>query len=68
MKIIVSQTRQLRQYEPRRIEIHIDTKEEDLQGDWEEFVKTVAESLDRILYPEKYEQKKYETDDWSDDF
>lgn len=55
MKIIVTQTRQIRQYEPRRIEVHIDTKEENLEGDWEEFVKVVAESLDRILYPEKYE-------------
>ncbi len=57
MKIIVTQTRQIRQYEPRKIEIHIDTQEENLKGDWEDFVKTVAESLDRILYPEKYEKK-----------
>ena len=64
MKIIVSQTRQIRQYEPRRIEIHIDTNEENLQGDWEDFVKIVAESLDRILYPEKYEEKK---DDYGTD-
>ncbi|MDJ0582968.1 hypothetical protein [Crocosphaera sp.] len=63
MKIIVSQTRQIRQYEPRRYEIHIDTNEEDLQGDWEDFVKTVAESLDRIVYPEKYQPKKDNNED-----
>ncbi len=63
MKIIVTQTRQVRQYEPRKIEVHIDTNEEPLQGDWEDFVKIVAESLDRILYPEKYEHKEDESDD-----
>ncbi len=57
MKIIVTQTRQIRQYEPRRIEVDIDTQEENLEGDWEDFFKTIAESLDRILYPEKYEKK-----------
>ncbi len=64
MKIIVTQTRQVRQYEPRKIEVHIDTNEEPLQGDWEDFVKTVVESLDRILYPEKYEQKEDKSDDY----
>ena len=66
MKIIVSQTKQIRQYEPRRVEIHIDTNEENLQGDWEDFVKTVAESLDRILYPENYQPKN--DDDENDPF
>ncbi|MDJ0730772.1 MAG: hypothetical protein QNJ33_12340 [Crocosphaera sp.] len=64
MKIIVSQTRQIRQYEPRKIEVHIDTQEENLEGNWEEFVKTVAESLDCILYPKKYEQKEDESDNY----
>ena len=63
MKIVVTQTRQVRQYEPRKIEVHIDTNEEPIQGDWEDFVKIVAESLDRILYPEKYNQ----TDDKNED-
>ncbi len=54
MKIVVTQTRQVQQYEPRRIEVHIDTEEENLQGDWEEFVSVVVESIDRILWPENY--------------
>lgn len=68
MKIIVTQTRQIRQYEPRRIEVHIDTNEEPLQGDWEDFVKTVAESLDRILYPERYNEIEEQNDDSIIDF
>ncbi len=55
MKIVVTQTRQVQQYEPRRIEVHIDTSEENLEGDWEEFVGVVVESVDRILWPENYE-------------
>ncbi len=65
MKIVVTQTRQVQQYEPRRIEVHIDTSEENLEGDWEEFVGTVVESIDRILWPENYviddEEKKMGT-------
>ncbi len=63
MKIIVTQTRQIKQYEPKKIEVHIDTQEEPLEGDWEDFVKTVTESLDRILYPEKYNQTEEENND-----
>ncbi len=68
MKIIVTQTRQIGQYEPRKIEVHIDTQEENLEGDWEDFVKTVAESLDRILYPEKYNQTDAQNNDAPFDF
>ena len=68
MKIVVTQTRQIRPYEPRRIEVHIDTKEENLEGDWEEFVKVVAESLDRILYPEKSEVNEDDKEDGFIDF
>ena len=68
MKIIVTQTRQVRQYEPRKIEVHIDTNEEPLQGDWEDFVKIVAESLDRILYPERYNQVENQNDQAPFDF
>ena len=42
--------------------MHIDTSEENLEGDWEEFVNVVVESIDRILWPENYviddEEKK----------
>ncbi|MDJ0843221.1 MAG: hypothetical protein AB4058_15950 [Microcystaceae cyanobacterium] len=42
--------------------MHIDTLEENLKGDWEEFVSVVVESIDRILWPENYviddEEKK----------
>ncbi len=68
MKIVVTQTRQVNPYEPRKIEVHIDTKEEALQGDWEEFVKTVAESVDRILYPEKFEVNEDNNEDGSIEF
>ncbi|MDJ0843042.1 hypothetical protein [Crocosphaera sp.] len=68
MKIIVTQTKQVRPYEPRKIEVHIDTQEENLEGDWEDFVKTIAESLDRILYPERYDQTEEQNDDTIIDF
>ena len=54
MKILITQTRQIRQYEPRRIEVSIDTQEENLEGDWEDFVKVVIESVDKPLYPENH--------------
>ncbi len=68
MKIIVTQTKQVKQYEPRKIEVHIDTNEEPLQGDWEDFVKSVAESLDRILYPERCNQTEDQNDQAPFDF
>ncbi len=71
MKIVVTQTRQVQQYEPRRIEVHIDTEEENLQGDWEEFVNVVVESIDRILWPENYvndDEEEKKNGDEEDEF
>ena len=67
MKIVVTQTRQVQQYEPRRIEVHIDTLEENLKGDWEEFVSVVVESIDRILWPENYETNDINDEDYDID-
>lgn len=57
MKITVTQTRQFKQYEPRKIEIEIDTIEEKIQGDYEVFIKNLVDSIDRVLYPENYQSK-----------
>ncbi len=56
MKITIHQTKQIKQFEPRRIEVTIDTLEENLEGNWEDFVEVVIESIDRLLYPENYGQ------------
>lgn len=54
MKITISQTRQIRQYEPRRIEVTINTAELNLETDWEDLAAEAIESIDRLLYPENY--------------
>ncbi len=50
-KIIISQTRQVQQYEPLRIEVHLDGSTDN----WAEVTAEAIETIDRLLYPEKYE-------------
>ena len=52
MKIAVTQTRQIGQFEPRRIEIQFDTKE-DVRPQ-EEVVHEIIDKLDYFLYPENH--------------
>lgn len=50
-KIVISQTRQVRQYEPRKIEVFIDGSTDN----WAEVASEAIETIDRLLYPENYE-------------
>ena len=52
MKIIITQTRQINPYEPRKIEIEFDTNHDHLN--WKERAREIVDELDEILYPEKY--------------
>ncbi|MDJ0509258.1 MAG: hypothetical protein QNJ64_08405 [Crocosphaera sp.] len=56
MKITIHQTRQIKQYEPRRIEVTIDTVEDNVGDNWEDFTNGVIESIDRLLYPENHRE------------
>ncbi len=50
-KIIISQTRQVQQYEPLKIEVHLDGSADN----WSEVAAEAIETIDKLLYPEKYE-------------
>ncbi len=52
MKIVVTQTRQVNPYEPLKIEVEFDTKQ-DLRN-WQEAAQSIVDDLDLILYPKKY--------------
>ncbi len=52
MKIIITQTKQVNPYEPRKIQVEFDTENE--IGDWTVRALNVVEELDKILYPENY--------------
>lgn len=57
-RIVIQRTRQVKQYEPLKIEIVIlpdDT-------DWEKDVKEAIEATDRLLYPENHEPRITEED------
>jgi hypothetical protein len=64
MKITISQTRQVRQYEPLKIEVTIDTNEDGVDTiNWKYLAQEVKQTINELLYPENYPKQNKEDEE-----
>lgn len=56
LKIVISQTKQINPYEPRKIEVTIDTLEDTVDGTWEDFTISILDSIEKLLNFEDYQE------------
>ena len=56
MKILITQTKQINPYEPRKIEVTIDTLEDKVEGTWEDFTISILDSIEKLLNFEDYQE------------
>lgn len=58
MKITITQTKKVMPEEPRTITVEFDTLKYCPNDNWKSYVEGVINSLDRILNPQEYLDKK----------